>query len=203
MLLVLATLIAYVPALRGGYVWDDDIHVTKNATLTSLAGLEKIWREPMALPQYYPLVHTAFWVERHLFGLKPLGFHLVNVLLHAINALLLGWVLARLSVPGGWLAAAIFALHPVQVESVAWITELKNVLSGFFYFAAALCFLRFYDDLDDAARRRRRGVALGAAAWYGAGFLLYLCALLSKTVTATPPLALPIRPGWKRDRLAL
>src|SRR2546427_4831621 len=88
-LLVAATLVAYVPALRGGYIWDDDAHVTENPTLTSLGGLRAIWLDPGALPQYYPLVHTTFWVERHLWGLEPFGYHLVNVLLHVLNALLL------------------------------------------------------------------------------------------------------------------
>ena len=94
-LLVAATLVAYVPALRAGYIWDDDAHVTENPTLTSLAGLRAIWLDPGALPQYYPLVHTTFWIERRLWGLAPLGYHLINVLLHAFNALLLARTAAR------------------------------------------------------------------------------------------------------------
>jgi tetratricopeptide (TPR) repeat protein len=183
------TLAAYVPALSGGFVWDDDAHVTNNPTLTTLDGLRRIWLEPTALPQYYPLVHTTFWIEHHLWGDAPLGYHLVNILLHAGAAVLLLFVLETLTVPGAWLAAAVFALHPVHVESVAWITERKNVLSGFFYLAAALCYLRFF-----GASQPRRG-------WLAAGFTLFIAALLSKTVAASLPLALLIVLWWKREHL--
>ena len=125
--LLAATVLAYLPVWRAGFIWDDDAYVTKNLTLRSLEGFRRIWLEVGATPQYYPLVHTSFWLEYHLWGLNPLGYHLVNVFLHALGALLLWRVLLRLAVPGAWLAAALFALHPVQVESVAWITERKNV----------------------------------------------------------------------------
>src|SRR5688500_15867920 len=135
---VLLTLVAYIPALRAGYIWDDPQYVLENLTLRSPRGLAQIWLVPTATPQYYPLVHTTFWVEYQLWGPdRPAGFHLLNVLLHAANALLVWRVLRRLGLPGGeptaWAVAAVFALHPVHVESVAWITERKNVLSGFFY----------------------------------------------------------------------
>ena len=193
--LVALTLAAYVPALRAGFVWDDNYHVTENPTLRDPGGLARIWLEPRALPQYYPLVHTSFWVEHRLWGLRPFGYHLTNVLLHTANALLLGWILFRLRVPGAWLAAAVFALHPVHVESVAWITERKNVLSGLFYLSALLCLTRFHG-LDGTERppRGRRGFLV-------AGSLLFLCALLSKTVTATLPAALLVIVWWKRGRI--
>ncbi|MEJ2431379.1 MAG: hypothetical protein P8075_21060 [Deltaproteobacteria bacterium] len=143
-LLLFLTLLAYVPAMQGGFIWDDDSYVTENQTLRSLEGLEKIWVQPNSTPQYYPLVFSSFWLEYKLWGLNPTGYHLVNILLHALSALLLYRLLVYLNVPGAWLAAAVFALHPVHVESVAWVAERKNVLSGFFYFSSAFCLFRFF-----------------------------------------------------------
>jgi Flp pilus assembly protein TadD len=188
-LIVVLTCVAYVPAMRGGFIWDDDAYVTNNTTLRDAAGLARIWLEPQSVPQYYPLVFTGFWAEYHLWGLAPLGYHVVNVLLHAASAVLLWRLLARLAVPGAWLAAAVFALHPVHVESVGWITERKNVLSGLFYLAAFHAYLRF----DDAGRRR-----WGA---YAACVALFVCALLSKTVTSSLPIAVAIALWWRRGRL--
>ena len=143
LILFAITLIAYLPAWHAGFIWDDDDYVINNTTLRSLDGLRQIWFVIDALPQYYPLVHTTFWLEYHLWGLNPLGYHLVNIGLHATGAVLLWRVLKRLQLPGAWLAAAIFAIHPVEAESVAWVTERKNVLSAVCYFAAALAYLRF------------------------------------------------------------
>jgi hypothetical protein len=114
-LLFAATILAYQPAWHAGYIWDDDVYVTNNLTLRSLDGLRQIWCQLDATPQYYPLVHTSFWLEYHLWGLNPAGYHVVNVLLHALGSVLLWRVLKQLELPGAWLAAAIFALHPVQV----------------------------------------------------------------------------------------
>jgi tetratricopeptide (TPR) repeat protein len=154
--------------------------------------------EPGATPQYYPLVFTSFWVEYRLWDLHPAGYHLVNLLLHAASALLLYRILHRLQLPGAALAAALFALHPVHVESVAWITERKNVLSGLFYLAAALAWLRFAGvgasgDVDASAPATR---------WPGfiLSFGLYVCALLSKTVTCSLPAALLLVLWWKHGR---
>jgi hypothetical protein len=134
-LIFLMTLVFYLPAIGGGYVWDDNAYVTNNLTLRNFDGLRRIWLEMGAVRQYYPLVHPSYWVVYHLWQLDPLGYHLVNTLLHALNAILLGFVLRHLYIPGAWLAAAVFALHPVHVESVAWITERKNVL----WFFLSLC----------------------------------------------------------------
>ena len=141
--LTLLALAAYVPAMQGGFVWDDDEYVTNNPVLRSMNGLGRIWLDVGATPQYYPFTFTSFWIEHHLWGDRPFGYHVVNIVLHAANAVMLWLILTRLAVPGAWLAAAIFALHPVQAESVAWITERKNVLSGLFYLSAALAYLRF------------------------------------------------------------
>ena len=199
-LLALATLLAYLPTLRAGWVWDDDAYVTNNPTLLDAAGLAKMWTDVHALPQWYPLVHTTFWLERRVYGLNPAGYHLDNVLLHAASAVLLLALLRRLKVPGAPLAAALFALHPVQVESVAWVTERKNVLSGLFYFASFLAYLKFSPPLaasqsEGDAKTRRRAYALA--------LLLFLCALLSKTVTASLPAAVLVVLWWKRGRLNL
>ena len=193
-LLLLITLIAYIPAIQGGFVWDDDRYVTENQSLGSLQGLKKIWVNPNSTPQYYPLVFSTFWLEYRLWGLRPTGYHLVNVLLHALSTLLLYRLLLYLNLPGAWLAAAVFALHPVQVESVAWVTERKNVLSGFFYFASASCLFRFFGIAGE--RKEKSGLW-----WYCAGLLLFACALLSKTVTCTLPAAMLLVLWWKRDRL--
>ncbi len=141
--LVLATIFAYRPAWNGGFVWDDDFYVTKNRLLTAPDGLRRIWFSLESPSQYFPLTYTSFRIERSLWGLKPTGYHWVNILLHTANALLLWRLLTVLRVPGAWLAAGIFALHPVQVESVAWITERKNVLMAFFFLLTLLAWARF------------------------------------------------------------
>ena len=184
-LLLLVTLVAYIPAMQGGFVWDDDSYVTENQTLRSGAGLREIWLAPDSTPQYYPLVFSSFWLEYRLWELKPAGYHVVNVLLHAISALLLWRLLRDLQVPGAWLAAAVFALHPVHVESVAWVTERKNVLSAVFYLGSAFCLIRYFGLAETQSPRGR------SKKWsYAACLLLFAGALLSKTVTASLPVAL-------------
>ena len=199
-LLALVTLLAYLPTLRAGWVWDDDAYVTNNPTLLDAWGLAKMWTDVRALPQWYPLVHTTFWLERRVWGLNPAGYHLDNVLLHAASAVLLLALLRRLTVPGALLAAALFALHPVQVESVAWVTERKNVLSGLFYFASFLAYLNFAPPL--AASQRKENVKSRWRA-YALALVFFLCALLSKTVTASLPAAILVVLWWKRGRLNL
>ena len=188
-LIILLTLLAYLPALRGGFIWDDHNNITDNQLLRTWAGLEKTWTDTQASFQYYPLSYTGFWVEYNLWGTHAVGYHVVNVLLHALNAVLIGLLLSRLGVPGAWLAALLFAVHPVHVESVAWITELKNVLSGFFFLSALLAFLRFHQQ----AERR----------WwfYALSLLLFVCALLSKTSTVALPGAILLVIWWKQERV--
>jgi len=183
-------LIAYVPVYWAGFIWDDADHVTSNPTLRSLHGLWQIWTVPTSLPQWYPLVHTTFWLEYHLWAANPLGFHIVNVFLHAAGAVLLWRLLNRLAVPGAWLAAAIFAVHPIHVESVAWITERKNTLSALLYLAAAIAYLRW-----DSADKTRSG------RWYFASLVLFTGALFSKTVVCSLPAALLLIRWWKTGRL--
>ena len=190
-----------MPALRGGFNWDDDAYVTNNLTLRSVHGLSQIWGQLTATPQYYPLVFTSFWLEYHLWGLNPLGYHVVNVLLHALAAMLLWRVLVRLQLPGAWLAAGIFALHPVAVESVAWVTERKNVLSAVFYFAAALAYLRWRDDGTTTTGLRATS-SWRSLVLYLLSLALFICALFSKTVTASLPAALLLVIWWKHGRIA-
>jgi tetratricopeptide (TPR) repeat protein len=195
-LILLLVIVAYLPAIRGGFIWDDDAYVTENPTLRTAGGLARIWFKLGAVPQYYPMVHTMFWIEHQLWGLHPLGYHVVNVLLHALGAILLWMVLRRLAVPGAWLGAAIFAVHPVQVESVAWITERKNVLSGVFYLSSLLSLLAFFRigaaaDRDAGSREK----------FYVLGLLFYILALLSKSVTCTLPVILLLLLWWKRGRV--
>ena len=181
-----ATLIVYWPALRGGLVWDDNKHLTW-PELQSLAGLGRIWSDLHATQQYYPLLHTAFWIEHRIWGDAVLGYHLVNVALHAASACLVVLIVKRLRLPGAWLAGFVFALHPVCVEAVAWISEQKSTLSGVFYLGSALTYLHFVE----TRRRLQYFVALG----------LFVLALLSKTVTATLPAALLVLLWWQRGRL--
>ena len=142
-LIVLLVFLAYLPALSGGFVWDDDTHISANQTLRSLSGLWDIWFKPGATCQYYPLSFTGFWIGFQLWGLNPLGYHLLNVVMHSLVAVLLWQVLTRLKARGAWLAGAIFALHPVCVMSVAWMTELKNTLSASLALGAGWAYLRF------------------------------------------------------------
>ena len=184
---MVAVFLVYQPAWQGGFLWDDDGHVTR-PELRSWHGLWRIWFDIRATQQYYPLLHSAFWLQHQLWGDGTLGYHLVNIGLHCLAAVLVLLVLRRLKVPGAYLAAAIFALHPVQVESVAWITELKNTLSAVFYLGAMLSYLRFDE---------RRGQA-----WYALALGLFALGLLSKTVTATLPGGLLVIFWWQRGRLS-
>lgn len=184
--LVTITLLVYMPAWHGGILWDDDAHITRSA-LRSAEGLWRIWFDVGATQQYYPVLHSTFWVLHRVFGDQTLGYHLFSIVLHALSACLFVVVLLRLQVPGAMLAGVIFALHPVHVESVAWITELKNTLSGVWYLIAAIAYLRF-----DAERR-----------WglYGIALAVFVLALLTKSVTATLPAALLVVLWWQRGAL--
>ena len=193
--IVLLTLLVYLPSTQCGFIWDDDAYVQNNPHLRSADGLGRIWFQIHATPQYYPLVFTSYWIEHSIWGLNPAGFHGVNIALHAAVSLLLWRVLRRLAVPAAWTAAAVFALHPVHVESVTWITERKNVLSGVFYLGALLAYLRYAGIKSIGCRSGR------SSRWYAAALLLFLGALLSKTVTCSLPAVILILLWWKRARL--
>ena len=187
-ILIALTIAAFGPALRAGFIWDDDQHLTANPCIVGPLGFKAIWTTRWAV--YYPLVLTSFWLQHAIWGLNPLFFHLVNILMHAVNAILLWRLLVRLEVPGSWLGAALWALHPVQAESVAWITELKNTQSCFFYLLALLSFLKWR--------------AVVGAEKKGTTFLDYLLAILfaalailSKTSTVMLPVVLGLCWWWK------
>ncbi len=194
--IVVLLLVAYQPVVGNGFIWDDDNYVTDNLTLRSVQGLKDIWAKPGAVPQYYPLVHTTFWIEYQWWEHDATGYHVVNVLLHGATAILLFVVLRTLSIRGALLAAAIFAVHPVHVESVAWITERKNVLSGMFYFASLLVYLRYQ---RFSAEQVRTGMS--RAVLYGGSFVLFCCALLSKTVTCSLPAVILVIVWWRNGRI--
>jgi tetratricopeptide (TPR) repeat protein len=200
--LVLLVVVAYLPALHGQFIWDDDFHVIKSTALRSLGGLWRIWFVPGATQQYYPLTHSSFWVDYHLWGLNPFAYHVENILLHGINAILLWQLLRRLKVTGAWLGAAFFALHPVCVESVAWISERKNTLSGFFFLLALFAVIEFW--LPKTAREDTRPATVGRRPIFGPwkfywlALALYLCALWSKTATAGLPGVILLLAWWKR-----
>jgi tetratricopeptide (TPR) repeat protein len=177
--LVLVTIACYLPAFRGGFIWDDDRHVSDNRMLHNFHGLWRIWAEPGVTPQYYPMTHTSFWIERRIWQDNPTGFHIVNVLLHSLNAILFWRLLLRLELPGAWLAAAVFAWHPINVESVAWISERKNVLATCFMLLSIHAYLR-----------------PGLVAFF-ASFALFTCALLSKTITCSMPAVVLLILWWK------
>jgi tetratricopeptide (TPR) repeat protein len=186
-LLVAATLVAYVPAVYGGFVLDDDQMVAENPLLHSLDGLWSIWSRGVPNEHYWPITYSAFWLEYQLWGLAPAGYHAVNVLLHAASALLLWRVLERITIRGAWLAAAIFALHPVHVESVAWVIELKDVLVGIAYLAAFLAYVVFTE------KQQWR--------WYALSFAFFAVALLSKLPAVTFPLGVAVWLWWRSGRL--
>lgn len=184
--LLLATALAYYPAWHGGVLWDDNAHLTR-PDLRSDAGLWRIWFDVGATQQYYPVTHSAFWVMHRLWGDDTTAYHFLNITLHATSAFLLFLLVRRLAVAGAVLAAFVFALHPVQVESVAWMTELKNTLSGACFFSAALAYLRF-----DRQRELRA---------YALAFVLFAAAVLAKSVTAALPAALLVVFWWQRGEL--
>ena len=199
-LLALLVFTVYFPVLEYGFIWDDDRHLTENPFVTSPDGLKPLWLEVRSTQQYYPLISTSFWIEHQFWGLNPLGYHIDNVLLHTLNTIVLWRILVFLGIPAAWLVAAVFALHPVHVESVAWITERKNLLSGFFYLLSLYTFLRFYFTGQSVAsdeNPNRSGYL------YGISLFFFICALFGKSVTCTLPAVILLLFWWKQNRIDL
>jgi tetratricopeptide (TPR) repeat protein len=183
--LVALTVIVYAPALRNGFIWDDDDHLTQNSAVASPDGLRQIWSS-LTTSRYYPLTLSVFWLERQAWGLNPMPYHAVNILLHTTSVVLLFLLLRRLKIPGAWIAAALWAVHPVNVESVAWITEMKNTLSGVFFLLTLLSYLRYDEE-------KRKG-------WYALALVAFAAALLSKPSTVPLPAVLLLYSWWRHGR---
>ena len=179
-------MLAYQPAWHGGFVWDDAANIAA-PELRSLDGLRRIWFQPRATQQYYPLLYSSYWLQQRLWGDSPTSYHLVNLLVHIGGAVLVLKILRFLRIPGAELATIIFALHPVNVETVAWIAERKNTLSGLLGLAATLWYLKF----DENRSRGSYALALG----------LFLLGLLSKTAIVTLPLVWLVIFWWKRGMI--
>jgi tetratricopeptide (TPR) repeat protein len=205
--LVAAVVLCFSPALPGDFLWDDDLHITANPTIVGPLGLKEIWTTAAA--NYFPLVLTNFWVQHALWGLNPFGYHVVTLLFHALAAVLLWRVLVRLNARGAWLGAALWALHPVQVESVAWICELKNTQSAVFFLGAILGWLRWLevgrasDPPPTSPTRSQDGASprltLSHPAYAGA-LVCALLAILSKPSTVPLPVVLALCVWWRRGR---
>jgi len=182
--------VSFFPATNGGFVWDD-VAFTEAWPIKNLSGIWQIWFEPRTLianeAHYWPVLYTTLWLDHALWGLEPAGYHIVNVLLHLTVTLLLWRLLLRLAVPGAWVAAAVFAVHPLHVESTAWVIGRKDLLASLFYLACVLTYLRFVAD-------RRRGYYVGA-------MVLFVLGLLSKAIVVTLPVSLLIWHWWKQGRV--
>ena len=186
-LLVLLCLVVYWPTLQGGFIWDDNVYLFENPLVRGEGGLGRIWAGNDAV-EYYPLFTTSLWLEWRLFGMNATGYHMVGIVLHALSTLLVWRLLLRLKIPGAWLAAALFAVHPVNVESVAWISERKNTLSLVLSLTCVWAWLRF-----EVGRSRRLS--------YAVALLSFLAAVLTKTTVAVLPLVLLGCAWWQRGRV--
>ncbi|MDQ6809243.1 MAG: tetratricopeptide repeat protein [Verrucomicrobiota bacterium] len=187
--LVLLVIVTYAQVWHAGFIWDDDAHLTKNVCIVGPAGFKEIWTTAEAT--YYPLVLSTFWLLHKCFALNPLPYHLANVIAHAFATVLLWQVLRLLGVRGAWFGAALWGLHPVMVQSVAWITELKNTQSGVFYL---LCIFAFVRSREPSAAARERW-------WLGAALLFCAMAIASKSSTVILPAVLALCLWWQQRRL--
>ena len=204
----LLAMVVFIPAFSAAFLWDDSIIVDLP---DNVGGFVDIWLNPSRIESeahYWPVVYTTFWVEHLLWGLDPAGYHAVNVALHAANTMLVYALLRRLTAPGAWAAAAVFAVHPMHVDSVAWAIERKDVLSALFYLASALAYVSWDERYREAgatrrgrgARRDRRGLGRGEALYAGS-LALFTLGLLSKSIVVTLPVMLVVYIWWRTGRV--
>jgi tetratricopeptide (TPR) repeat protein len=195
----IVTVIAYLPVWQAGFIWDDDTFLLNNPLIQRADGLRLFWFSTAA-PDYFPATSTTLWIEWRLWGAHALGYHLVNVLLHTVSVVLLWRVLRALRLPGALLAAAIFAVHPVNVESVAWVTERKNTLAMVFYLLSVRFYLVFEERRNEGAPpATQRGIWI----WYALAILAFMFGLLSKSAVAPLPVVLLGIVWWRRGRIGL
>jgi tetratricopeptide (TPR) repeat protein len=199
LVLVALVFIAYIQVFRAGFIWDDESHLTRNPCVIGPLGLKEIWTTAQAV--YYPLVLTTFWVLHKVVGLNPLSFHALNILFHAVSAILLWRVLRLLEVRGAWLGAALWALHPVMVQSVAWVTELKNTQSCVFYLLSILFFLKWMDRGDAVATPPQRWTGERHFLVFVLSLLFFLLATLSKPSVVMLPFVLALCIWWMRGNI--
>lgn len=213
-IIILLTLVIYLPSLFAGFIWDDDVMLTGNPLIKASGGLYDIWFST-ALPDYFPLTSTTFWLEWRLWGMHAVGYHLTNVLLHTVNAVLLWRVLARLKIPGARPVAVVWVIHPVCVASVAWIAERKNTLSLFFFLLGLLWYLWFdiresaasaqspqAGDSQPPAPIKADPVSKPRRKWYWLSLAAFLLALLSKTSVVILPLVLLLCSWWLHGKIS-
>ena len=199
LLLIAFVFIAYAPVFRAGFIWDDESHLTQNPCVVGPLGLKEVWTTTQAV--YYPLVLTTFWVLHKVFGLNPLPYHLLNIFFHAASAILLWCILRVLRVRGAWLGAALWALHPVMVQSVAWITELKNTQSCLFYLLSILFFLNSKDQGAAVSRVSPGRFGDRRSLIFTLSLLFFLLATLSKPSVVMLPFILALCVWWMRGRI--
>lgn len=173
------TAAVFYPLQDADFIWDDHDHFVSDVLQTEPDALQRIWFSPnKTVWNYWPVSRSSFWLERQLWGVNAAYSHYLNIVLHTLSAVLLFCILTYIRMPGAWLAALIFAIHPLTVESVSWIAERKNVLSMFFFMLSIGCYFIFDD--------RRRSPFL----FYGLSILFYILALLSKSSVIVLPLVI-------------
>ncbi|MDI6829481.1 MAG: glycosyltransferase family 39 protein, partial [Armatimonadota bacterium] len=184
--ILLITAVTYIPAVQNGFVWDDNVYVIESPTMNSPNALYRYWFTTES-PDYYPLVYTLFWLEYRIWGKNPIPYHVVNIILHSLASVLAWLVLRRLRIPGSWFAALIFAVHPVNVESVAWIFQQRTTMPMVFSLLTLLAYLRFYNEPKTR--------------WYFFAILTFLMGLLSKTSVVMMPIVMLGCIWWEKGKI--